>query len=321
MPIGLGLACSHAPGMYTPKDKLQAGLDRLLSRAAEKGTLVPSAATRLTTEMLETHWDRFRADHAALRNQLHDYNPDALIIVGGDQSEMFDASNKVNALIYTGKEAIGINSGLLFAGVTDVSKGTRYTCDSELAEWLLNELVTKEGFDIARSGEMSPMGPRKIPGLPHAFVNPAEIMPKPDLPVILLYENTFDPPSLIKASRCYQLGQAMARVLSRDNRRVAIYGSGGLSHDPAGPRNIWVDEPLDHWILEQISNGNGKALSDMYAFDSMTMRGGTGEVRSWITVAGAMEYLGAKATIVDYLPAPETQTGCGFAYWLPSSKN
>jgi hypothetical protein len=28
-----------------------------------------------------------------------------------------------------------------------------------------------------------------------------------------------------------------------------------------------------------------------------------------------MEQIGSKATIVDYIPAPETITGCGFAYW------
>ena len=98
---------------------------------------------------------------------------------------------------------------------------------------------------------------------------------------------------------------------------MSILGSGGLSHDPFGPRNIWVDEPLDHWMLEQLKNGNGQALKDLYYFDSMTVRGGTGETRAWIMVAGAMESLGARATVVDYLNAPETQTGCGFAYWWP----
>ena len=36
----------------------------------------------------------------------------------------------------------------------------------------------------------------------------------------------------------------------------------------------------------------------------MTMRGGTGEIRAWITVAGALEEMGCKgASVVDYIPA------------------
>src|SRR5205823_6438207 len=105
------------------------------------------------------------------------------------------------------------------------------------------------------------------------------------------------------------------KVLKSTGKKLAILGSGGLSHDPFGPRNIWIDEPLDNWVLKQIELGNGRALAELYRIDSMTMHGGTGEIRAWVTVAGAMEYLGAKSHVVDYIPAHETQTGCAFAYW------
>jgi protocatechuate 4,5-dioxygenase beta chain len=58
----------------------------------------------------------------------------------------------------------------------------------------------------------------------------------------------------------------------------------------------------------------------MYQFDSMTMRSGTGEMRAWITTGGAMEEMGSRAVVVDYIPAHHAVTGLGFAYWpLPSS--
>ena len=53
----------------------------------------------------------------------------------------------------------------------------------------------------------------------------------------------------------------------------------------------------------------------MYAFDSLTMRGGTGEDRAWITVAGALEEMGSRAEVIDYLPANHAVTGLGWAYW------
>ena len=318
MPIGLGLASSHAPGMYTPKDQLVAGFTMVNEWASHMGALLPSAFSRMNQADLEAHWQRFRNAHAALRKQLESFNPDALIIVGGDQSEMFDNSNKANMMIYTGSDAFGLNSGLMFAGMTGEQYLTHYKCDMQLSKWILNELITREGFDITASDEMRPLGNvmgRPANGLPHAFINPAEIMPRPDLPTILIYENTYDPPAMLSASRCYQLGQALARIMEKSGKRIAIYGSGGLSHDIGGPRTMWIDEPLDHWGLDQLTCGNGQALESLYTFDSATLRSGTGEIRAWVTVAGAMEYKGAKATVVDYIPAHETQTGCGFAYW------
>lgn len=319
MPIGLGVASSHAPGMYRPKEMVKPGFDQMMARMAERGHPTPTIAKEMTEEKLHKNWDAFRAGHGALRAQMEKYNPDAVIIVGGDQNEMFDNSNKINIAIFTGAEAFGLNSGFGFAGMTDEKYYTHYKTDVKLAQWLAGELVTKEHFDVAVSGEMKPMGGRKVAGLPHAFVNIAEILHKKDVPTVLVYENTYDPPTMVSAARCYELGKAMARVLKNDPRKIAILGSGGLSHDPGGPRNIWIDAPLDRWVLDQISRGNGEALKDMYQFDSMTLRGGTGEIRAWITVAGAMEYMGAKATVVDYMDAaPETQTGIGFAYWLPN---
>ena len=37
---------------------------------------------------------------------------------------------------------------------------------------------------------------------------------------------------------------------------------------------------------------------------AMTMRGGTGEMRAWLTVAGAMEEMGSRARAVEYIPPP-----------------
>jgi len=64
-----------------------------------------------------------------------------------------------------------------------------------------------------------------------------------------------------------------------------------------------------------MTSGNGQATTAMYKFDSMTMRGGTGEMRAWITAAGAMEEMGSRAVVVDYIAAHHAVTGLGFAYW------
>jgi protocatechuate 4,5-dioxygenase beta chain len=104
------------------------------------------------------------------------------------------------------------------------------------------------------------------------------------------------------------------RAIFKDRpERIAIYGSGGLSHDPRGPRAGWVDETLDRWVLDRIAQADGAGLCTLFTTDSPTLRGGTGEIRNWIAVAGA--YDGTKATIVDYIPSRHAVTGLGFAYW------
>ncbi len=133
-----------------------------------------------------------------------------------------------------------------------------------------------------------------------------------NMPTIPVFLNGYHPP-LPSGARCYSLGQAIAKFFANRPERVAIYGSGGLSHCPGGPRAGWVDEPLDRWVLERIENGEGEQLRNLFTFDSDTLRSGTGEIRSWITVAGAFD--GQSGKVVDYIPSVHAVTGLGFAYW------
>ena len=106
----------------------------------------------------------------------------------------------------------------------------------------------------------------------------------------------------------------MARVTRSRAHRPAPR-SGGLAHDPGGKRSGWLDQPLDNWFLEKIRAGEGKATTSLFSYDSDTMVSGTGEIRAWITVAGAMEAAGSKAQVIDYIPAPKWVTGFSLAYW------
>ena len=53
-------------------------------------------------------------------------------------------------------------------------------------------------------------------------------------------------------------------------------------------------------------------MSNLFAFDSATLRGGSGEIRAWIVAAGACPW---GAEVVDYIPAHHAKAGLGFAYW------
>ena len=310
MPIEFGIASSHAPSVTAPAERWPAIYERLARQVPQ-----PTVAKRETAEVIDDYVGRINSSFGKLREELEAYKPDLLIIIGGDQTEMFDRSNVPNLMIYTGDVAVGHNNNGIAGEEPSEADIVRLKVDVATSEELLRRLVAEEDFDVAMSSEQGSLG-RPGKGLPHAFARPMPLLqPNFDIPVVIFYENTFDSPSL-SAERCYQLGRTLARVFKNDPRRIAIYGSGGLSHDPGGPRSGWVDEPLDRWFMDRIEEGNGQATTALYRFDSLTMRGGTGELRAWITVAGAMEEMGSQgATLVDYIPANHAVTGLGWAYW------
>lgn len=313
MPIGLGIGVSHAPGMYMTTQEQWDNLWHRLS--VDRNIPQPAYVYDEQGDKLQDMVRRINAGHAVLTQQFEAYKPDILIIIGGDQTEMFDRSNVPQFMIYLGEKAQGNKpGGQMIPDPNSEIPQVEMEVDVEFSKWLLNKLVKQEGFDVAFSYEMKNL-PGRRKGLPHAFVNPASYLLENHKPkVVLVYENTYDPPSLT-AKRCYEFGQAIARLVKNDPRKIAILGSGGLAHDPGGKRSGWLDQPLDHWFLEQIAEGNGRAAEAMYSFDSDTMVAGTGEIRAWITVAGAMEEMGARAKVVDYVEAAKTVTGLGFAYW------
>ena len=165
---------------------------------------------------------------------------------------------------------------------------------------------------MTETKELKPLGKPKR-GIGHAFTRPvAKVIPQLNIPVIPLHVNCYFSP-MPSARNCYELGRAIASAVEDRPERIAIIASGGLSHDPRGPRAGWIDIPLDRWVLEQLRTGNVEALCHLFEFDSDTLRSGTGEIRSWIVVAAACG--GARATIVDYIPAHHAVTGLGFAYF------
>ena len=304
MPLELGIAVSHAPGTYFARPE---EWESMWQRTLSRGQPYPARVDEESGAKLSGMMSRIEAAKREVTRVFDAYAPEILIIIGGDQGEMFDRSNVPQFMIYLGSHGEGTRHSHPPAKVA-------LDIDVEFSGWLLDRLVKQEGFDVAFSYDMQNLSGHRE-GLPHAFINPTAYLLQSTAPkVVLVYENTYDPPSLT-ARRCYEFGQAIAKLVRDDPRRIAILGSGGLAHDPGGRRAGWLDEPLDRWFLRCLAEGNGKATQAMFTFDSDTMISGTGEIRAWITVAGAMEELGAHATILDYVPGAKTLTGLGFAHW------
>lgn len=303
--IGFGLASSHAPAMFEPKQRWPVVYSRIPDYMKDSQ---PHTAKLETPEVIQSYIDRINSAFDLLAEHLYAYQPEALIVIGDDQGDMFDASFSPTFSIFTGEQLWGLD-GTSYRPLEDRKKIT-FPCHAELAQYLHQNLVAR-GFDMACSAAFQPMG-RPEHGVSHMISHPIpRLTPALDIPIIPIFVNEYFPP-LPTAERCYNLGVAIAEIMAKRPEPVAIYASGGLSHDPGGPRAGWIDEPLDRWVLERLAHNDGEALKHLFTFDSDTLRGGTGEIRAWLSVAGAMQ---RPATVVDYIRAHHAKTGLAFAYW------
>jgi hypothetical protein len=312
--LGLGMASSHAPMMFQKAQFWPRMLERIPAEAREQ--LPHSARTELASPaLIEGHIQRIEAAFATLREQLRAFKPDALLMIGDDQGDMFDAANNPTFALYTGDEPLWGRSA---RDPYDLRPQERtklvFRQHGELARHLLRGLI-KRGFDVANVGRFDPRG-NPVRGVSHMVSNLVpEVDPGLEIPLVCVFLNEYYPP-LPSAERCARLGEAVADVLRDRPERVAMYASGGLSHYPGMYNAGWIDRPLDRWILERLERNDLEALQHLFTFDSDAMRSGTGEVRAWISAAAAMN---RPAKVVEYVPAHCTQTGCGFVYWPAAS--
>ena len=309
--LGMGMASSHAPMMFQKAQYWPRVVERIPAEAREQ--LPRSAREEIATPVLiEGKIQRIEAAFTVLREQLRAYRPDALLMIGDDQGDMFDAVNNPTFSVYTGQEPLWGRSARDPLGTAPAERTKLvFPQHAELAQHLLRGLV-KRGFDVANlSGRFDPRG-NPARGVSHMVSNLVpEVDPGLEIPLVCVFINEYYPP-LPSAARCAQLGAAIADVLRDRPERIAIYASGGLSHFPGMFNAGWIDQPLDQWILERLQRNDVAALEHLFTFDSDNMRSGTGEVRAWISVAAAMK---RPATFVEYVAAHCTQTGCGFVYW------
>ncbi|MGE0519627.1 MAG: hypothetical protein AB7J30_20515 [Hyphomicrobium sp.] len=320
MPLVLGLASSHAPSMFADvKDwpAIYGTLTRgephipMFADILREFTPVPQPveAAAETAEVLREYRARIDRAFADMRERLQASGAKTLLIFGDDQGEYLSPAVMTAFCCFVADEIPGTQS-LYILGQTEEEHRIRLRSRPDLARHLLRALGAAD-FDVAWNDARHPVG--RLTGLGHAFCHPLmKLAPELDISVVPFHVNAYFEP-LPSARRCYELGRVVAAALAEWPEPVAIYGSGGLSHDPFGPRSGWIDKELDRWVLDQIRRGDTENLCDLFKFSSGTLGGGTAEIRSWIAVAGA--YHGIPADVLDYIPAHHSVTGLGFASW------
>lgn len=295
---------------------------RLLGKDAEFHTydeLLALAEPDIEHELGRAVWDakyqRCQEAIAALTERLGQAQPDVAVVIGDDQRELFLDDGIPVFACFAGDELVDmpptsealerIPKGIRAASwAAHADHPERHPVSAELSRHIAEQLTDAE-FDITLFTQQPPRR-----SLGHAFTFPRyRLGLSAATPIVPVFINTYYPPNVPSARRCYSLGQVIHRAVEswESSARVAIIASGGLSH-------FVVDEDLDHRVLSGITRHDVGILGSL---SRAQLRSGTSEILNWISAAGALESLAA--TVIDYVPGYRTPAGTGagmaFARW------
>jgi 3-O-methylgallate 3,4-dioxygenase len=245
-----------------------------------------------------------------MRRVYRETKADVAIILAKDQKEMFIDVSPCFA-IFTGET---MENGPPGRSVYAPDKPVSYAAHPELALHLLQSFQN-DGFDFAEVLKWSPnTWLQNKPIVPHGFgFIYHQIMsdePPPSVPIFL---NCFFPPNQPTMARSLQFGKSLFEAIKAwdSDKRVAIIASGGLTH-------FVCDEQLDQRFLKDFANCD---FDDLVSIDNRSYQSGTSEVKLYVPILWAMQQLGSKMQLVDYVPCYRTEAGTGegfaFMYWQP----
>jgi len=243
----------------------------------------------------EEQYATVKAGFAEARTLLEQARPEAIVIFSTDHFDRCFYDNLPPFLVAVGETAEGpVNEWLKIPKV-------RLKVAGELGRFIVSEGL-ENGVDFASSADLP---------LDHAEVVPLSYLtPKWDIPIVPIVVNAFAPP-MPSLKRCLQVGAFVREVIERwpTKKRVAVIGTGGLSHWVGLPETGRVNAEFDRWFLDCLVAGKGNEVITKYKkAEELEKEAGNGghEVRDWLAVAGAMP-ANLKPRVLSYEPIP----GCG----------
>jgi hypothetical protein len=326
--IVLGLCTSHSPQLNTPaeiwpehgsNDQRNPWLIDTQGRRLSYDEALERADPRIRDELTpDKHQRRHAAIQSAvsrLQQEFADTRPDVVVIFGDDQAEIFPNDFRPALMVYSGDSVPNMPD--LFtqapyeagrkAGWAYGPEQETIHIQSDLARHIVQHLMEDE-FDLGHAAKLE-----DGVGLGHAFgFIFGRIMNGTAAAMVPVIINTLYPPNQPTPGRCYELGQAVRSAIASfpGDTRVAVVGSGGLSH-------FLVDEEIDRRFLQAVKDKDAEAMK---ALPASRLQSGTGEIRSWLAAVGAAEDLELDFMEYQacYRSAAGSGMGMGFAVWKPA---
>jgi 2,3-dihydroxyphenylpropionate 1,2-dioxygenase len=172
--------------------------------------------------------------------------------------------------------------------------------NAQLSQALIREMM--QSVDVAFAEEWK---------FDHGIMVPLNFLtPKFDLPVIPVNINCQGPP-LTPLHRAWAFGEALRRAADSVPQRIALVGTGGISHWPATPDSGKINEAWDREFLDRWARNDKQAMLS-YSDEQTYRDAGQGgfEIRTFISIAAAAKGAGH---LQHYAPIPIFAVGCSVA--------
>jgi len=240
--------------------------------------------------------DALHGELYRLGESLREARPDALIVIAAEHFANFFMDNMPAYAIGMADHYEGPIEDPGWLGIAR----TRVPGNAALSQRLIADVMND--VDVAFAEEWK---------FDHGIMVPLHFLtPRFDLPVIPVNINCQGPP-LTPLKRAWAFGAALRRACDTVPERIALVGTGGISHWPATPDSGKVNEAWDREFLDRWARNDRAALLDYT--DAATYRdAGQGgfEIRTFIAVAAAARGSGE---IRHYAPIPIFSVGCTVA--------
>src|SRR5665213_203232 len=286
------------------------------------------------TTLMNTQWDRvdhlqrahdFRDGLRAASQLLQAARPDAVVIVGSNHFRGFWLDLMPSFTVCVGET--------LSSGEHGTPSGELATA-SKLGQHVCNFMIASD-FDVAFSTRLT-----VDHGISHAVQWIVQDVGVPIVPIVI---NCFAPPlPSLKRTRAFGIALGAALQSASDFDRVAVIGTGGLSHTLPFPdwrephsdddsyligswkegRGRWQDfearrraiivnskprlnETFDHEFLLHLEQGRIDEIPERLSDEKLIQSAGNGaaEIRAWQIMAATLEHRPGR--VLAYSPMPE----------------
>ncbi|GGI02480.1 class III extradiol dioxygenase subunit beta [Egicoccus halophilus] len=226
----------------------------------------------------EPYWQPLFAGFEPAREWIDDVKPDVVILIYNDHASAFDLDIIPTFAIGVAPEFPPADEGYGPRKIPMI-KG-----HPDLA-WHLTESLIDDEFDMTICNKMP---------VDHGCSVPLSIMfGQPDewpVTVIPIAVNViqFPPPS---GKRCYDLGRAIRRAVESydEDLKVAVFGTGGMSHQLQGQRAGWTNPDFDKKFLDLLGPQPEELLS-ISPTEYIREAGSEGiELVMWFIMRGALD--------------------------------
>lgn len=246
----------------------------------------------------EPYWQRVFGGYEKSKEWIEKVKPDVCIVVFNDHATAFSVDIVPTFALGCAEEFIPADEGWGPRPVP-VVKG-----HPELAAHIAQSVILDE-FDLTVVNKMEVDHGLTVP-LSLMFGQPEEWPCK----IIPLAVNVvlFPPPT---GNRCYNLGKAIRKAVESypEDLRIAIFGTGGMSHQISGQRAGLINSEFDKAFLDALATDPKKAVGIKHV-EYMREAGAEGiEMVMWLVARGALDEEVNEVYRFYTVPASNTAVG------------